>query len=65
MPKKGIPKGWVGCPKNANHLIASKFMSIKTPLYPKYTNHLPFEDIFPPETIFLKAKRNNVRFWLQ
>lgn len=57
---KGIPKGWIYCPKNANKLISSKFMVIKTPLSHKYLKHISSKEHFPPEEIFLKAARNNV-----
>lgn len=55
-----IPKGWIGCPKNADTLIVSKFMPIKTPLDFSYRNKLPDNEHFLPEEIFLKAKRNHV-----
>lgn len=58
---KGVPKEWIGCPKNANRLIESKFMTLKTPLSSKYNHQLPCIDHFPPEELFEKAKRNRVR----
>lgn len=57
-----IPKGWIGCPKNANSLIVSKFMTIKTPLDSRFENKIPFNEHFPPENIFLKAKKNHVSY---
>lgn len=60
MGKNKIPSGWVSCPKNANHLVVSKFMPLKTPLCARYNHQLPPTNLFHPEEIFAKAKRNGV-----
>lgn len=62
MTNNKVPKGWVDCPKNADKLIASKFMAIKTPLDSRYINKLRPGQYFPPEVIFSKARRNNVEY---
>lgn len=60
MSNNKLPKGWVGCPKNANHLVVSKFMPLKTPLCTRFDKKIPPNDFFYPEEIFSKAKRNGV-----
>ncbi|CAH1117442.1 unnamed protein product [Phaedon cochleariae] len=59
-----VPDGWIGCPQNGNYLIAGKFMALKTPLCDRFENNLVPGDTYPPNEIFVRAKRNKVRIGL-